>query len=223
MIYLLLIVISIVSVVVQTSLQSKFTRYSQIPLDSAMSGGEVAQRMLREHGLGNVRVTSTSGSLTDYYNPANQTVNLSDTVYCVNSIAAAAVAAHECGHAVQHATGYAALRFRTSMVPVVSIASKWTPWVILAGVMLIQVFPVLLMIGIAMFGLTTLFSFVTLPVEIDASRRAVAWLEQSGIAHGEKLAQAREALRLAAYTYVVAAVGSLMTLLYYLSMLSRRN
>lgn len=222
MIYIIFIGIAILSFVVQSSLQSKFTKYSRVPLNTPLRGHDVASMMLQSAGLGNVRVTSTSGMLSDFYNPSNQTVNLSDSVYNVNSVGAAAVAAHECGHALQHAYGYAPLKLRTALVPVVSFASQWMSWVLLAGIVLFQVLPGLFWIGIGMFALTTLFSLVTLPVEIDASRRAIQWLDSSGITQGETTAMAKDALRSAAYTYVVAALGSIATLLYYLTIANRR-
>ncbi|MBQ4139423.1 MAG: zinc metallopeptidase [Muribaculaceae bacterium] len=215
MIYIIFIVISIASFVIQQSLTSKFQKYSRIPLSQPMYGKDVAERMLRENGINNVSVTSTPGSLTDHYNPANQTVNLSSSVYGTNSVAAAAVAAHECGHAVQHAQGYAPLKLRSALVPVVSFASQWVTWIILIGIILVQVFPVIFWIGIGLFAATTLFSFITLPVEIDASQRAIQWLERTGITQGENTTMAKSALRSAAYTYVIAALGSLATLVYY--------
>ncbi len=215
MIYIIFIVISIASFVIQQSLTSKFQKYSRIPLSQPMYGKDVAERMLRENGINNVSVTSTPGSLTDHYNPANQTLNLSSSVYGTNSVAAAAVAAHECGHAVQHAQGYAPLKLRSALVPVVSFASQWVTWIILIGIILVQVFPVIFWIGIGLFAATTLFSFITLPVEIDASQRAIQWLERTGITQGENTTMAKSALRSAAYTYVIAALGSLATLVYY--------
>lgn len=215
MIYIIFIVISIASFVIQQSLTSKFQKYSRIPLSQPMYGKDVAERMLRENGINNVSVTSTPGSLTDHYNPANQTVNLSSSVYGTNSVAAAAVAAHECGHAVQHAQGYAPLKLRSALVPVVSFASQWVTWIILIGIILVQVFPVIFWIGIGLFAATTLFSFITLPVEIDASQRAIQWLERTDITQGENTTMAKSALRSAAYTYVIAALGSLATLVYY--------
>lgn len=224
MIYILMGVIFVLSLVVQNSLQSKFAKYSKVPLGVPMSGRDVANAMLQQNGCGDVQVTSVSGQLTDHFNPANKTVNLSDPVYGTNSIAAAAVAAHECGHAVQHHVGYSMLQLRTKMVPIVSFASKTVQWVLLAGIAIVELTPIPLYVGLALFALTVLFSFVTLPVEIDASHRAIKWLEGSGIASGEQLNQAKDALRAAAYTYVVAAVGSLATLLYYAAMfLGRRR
>ena len=207
--------IFILSLIVQNSLKSKFSQYSKVPLGVPMAGRDVANAMLQQNGCGNVQVTSVSGQLTDHFNPANSTVNLSEPVYGTNSIAAAAVAAHECGHAIQHKVGYSMLQLRTKLVPVVSFASKTVQWLLLAGIAIVEITPIPLYIALAMFGLTVLFSFVTLPVEVDASRRAIKWMESSGIASGEQLGYAKDALRAAAYTYVVAAIGSLATLLYY--------
>ena len=209
----------ILSMIVQNSLKTKFAKYSKVPLGVPMAGRDVASAMLQQNGCGDVQVTSVSGQLTDHFNPANKTVNLSEPVYGTNSIAAAAVAAHECGHAVQHKVGYSMLQLRTKMVPVVSFASKTVQWVLLAGIAIYELTPLPLYIALAMFGLTVLFSFVTLPVEVDASRRAVKWLEGSGIVGGEQLTYAKDALRAAAYTYVVSAIGSLATLLYYVAMI----
>ncbi len=222
-VYILFIGITIISYVVQHSLKSKFEKYSREPLDVPLTGRDVAAKMLLDNGVSNVNVTSVNGQLTDHYNPANGTVNLSDAVFSVNSVASAAVAAHECGHALQHAHGYAPLKLRTKLVPVVSFASTWITWVLLAGIMLIETFPIVMEVGIALFAITTLFSFITLPVEVDASRRAVAWLEQSGITSGEKTQHARDALHAAAYTYVVAALSSLATLIYYVMILLGRR
>ena len=222
--YLLFIGISILSYAVQASLQNKYKKYSKVPVSRPYRGCDVAAKMLHDHGINDVQVTSTKGTLTDFFNPQNRTVNLSDGVYGTNSIMAAAVAAHECGHAVQHTYGYAPLKLRTILVPIVSFASQWVTWVLLAGIIFIQAFPGILAIGVVLFALTTLFSFITLPVEIDASRRAIAWLEQSGIA-GSNVSMAKDALRSAAYTYVIAALSSLATLVYYAMILlgSRRN
>ncbi len=215
MIWIIFIAIALISYIVQANLQSKFKKYAQVPLASGMTGREVAEKMLRDNGIYNVRVTSTPGHLTDHYNPTDQTVNLSESVYNSNSVAAAAVAAHECGHSVQHAVAYGPLTMRSALVPVVSFASNCVSWVILAGILLLQTFPALLLIGIGLFALTTLFSFITLPVEIDASRRATAWLQSAGITSNYDQPMAVSALRSAAYTYVVAALGSLATLIYY--------
>ena len=214
--YLILFIgIAILSYVIQANLQSKFKKYSQVPLGNGMTGREVAEKMLHDHGIYNVRVISTEGQLTDHYNPTDQTVNLSEGVYNSNSVAAAAVAAHECGHAVQHAVAYGPLTMRSALVPVVSFASQWVQWVLLAGILLVNTFPGLLLAGIIMFALTTIFSVVTLPVEIDASRRATAWLSKAGITDYSNHTMAVDALRSAAYTYVIAAVSSLATLIYY--------
>lgn len=215
--------IFILSMVVQNSLKSKFDKYSKVPLGVAMTGRDVAATMLQQNGCGDVQVTSVKGQLTDHFNPANRTVNLSDPVYGTNSIAAAAVAAHECGHAIQHKVGYSMLQLRTKMVPIVQFASNTVQWLLLAGVLIYEITSLPLIIALVMFGVTVLFSFVTLPVEVDASRRAIKWLEGSGIASGEQLTQAKDALRAAAYTYVVAAVGSLATLLYYAAVFLRRR
>ena len=216
-VYILFGAITILSIVVQNSLKTKFAKYSKVPLGVPMAGRDVANAMFQQNGCGNVQVTSVSGQLTDHFNPANMTVNLSEPVYGTNSIAAAAVAAHECGHAIQHKVGYSMLQLRTKMVPVVSFASKYISWALVAGIALYEFSVIPLYIAIALFASTVLFSFVTLPVEIDASHRAIKWLEGSGIAGGQQLVQAKDALRAAAYTYVVAALGSLATLLYYVA------
>ncbi|HOU00981.1 MAG TPA: zinc metallopeptidase [Bacteroidales bacterium] len=215
-IWIIFIVFMILSWIVSATLKSKFKKYSKIPVDSGMSGRDVAERMLRDNGIFDVRVESVPGSLTDHYNPQTRTINLSQDVYNSRSIAAAAVAAHETGHAVQHATAYAWLAFRSKMVPVVSFSSKWVQWILLGGVILINTFPALLFAGIILFALTTLFSFITLPVEINASQRALAWLSTTGITSYENHDKAQDALKWAAYTYVIAALGSLATLLYYI-------
>ncbi len=221
--WILFIGIALVSYLVQANLQHKFKKYSQVPLGSRMTGREVAEKMLRDNGIYDVQVISTSGQLTDHYNPANKTVNLSESVYASNSVAAAAVAAHECGHAIQHARAYAPLRMRSSLVPIVSFASSWMQWVILIGMFTIHVMPGILFFGIALFAMTTLFSFITLPVEIDASRRATAWLSSAGITTYNDQPMAVDALRSAAYTYVVAALGSLATLVYYVMIFMGNN
>ena len=215
-IWIIMIGIMLLSMVVSMTLKSKFKKYSKILLDSGMSGREVAERMLRDNGITDVRIESVPGQLTDHYNPVNKTVNLSPEVYNGRSISSAAVAAHECGHAVQHAKSYAWLGFRSKMVPAVSLTSKWVTWILLAGILLIRTFPGLLLAGIVLFALTTIFSFITLPVEIDASRRALAWLSNAGITSYQNHAMAQDALKWAAYTYVIAALGSLATLLYYI-------
>lgn len=213
----------VTSFLVQQTLQSRFNNYSQIGLPSGMTGAEVAQKMLRDNGIYDVKVVPTRGSLTDHFNPATKTVALSESVYASRSVAAAAVAAHECGHAVQHALGYAPLKMRSALVPVVSFASGIVQWVLLAGVLLINVFPSLIWIGIALFATTTLFSFITLPVEINASSRAISWLSQSGITDDKTRPMAIDALKWAAYTYVTAALGSLATLFYYIGIARSRD
>ena len=221
MIWILMIVVMVLSMIIQARLKSRFEKYSEIP--TALSGAEVAQRMLQAHGIHDVKIVSVEGTLTDHYNPQTRTVNLSHDVYYGRSVAAAAVAAHECGHVVQHATGYAPLKMRSALVPVVSFANNWVMWVLLAGVVFINIFPSLIWIGIGLFALTTLFSFITLPVEINASARAVKWLDNAGIVSYETKPMAADALKWAAYTYVIAAIGSLATLLYYISIANRRN
>lgn len=213
--WILFIGIAVLSYLVQANLQSKFKKYSKIPLMNGMTGKEVAEKMLRDNGIYDVKVTSTPGMLTDHYNPANKTVNLSEGVYGSNSIAAAAVAAHECGHAVQHARMYAPLKMRSALVPIVQFSSSIVSWVLLAGILLVQSFPGLLLAGIILFATTTLFSFITLPVEINASQRALAWLSNAGITNVFNHKDAEGALKSAAYTYVVAAISSLATLIYY--------
>ena len=199
MYWIIFIGFALLSWLVSSRLQGKFEKYSKIPMPNGMTGKDVAEKMLHDH-----------------YNPANQTVNLSESVYYSNSIAAAAVAAHECGHAVQHATAYAPLRMRSALVPVVSFASNIMTWVLLGGMLLLHTFPQLLLFGIILFATTTLFSFITLPVEINASQRALVWLSNAGITNAYTHDKAEDALRSAAYTYVVAALGSLATLLYYI-------
>jgi Zn-dependent membrane protease YugP len=215
-IWLIFIVFMILSWIVSATLKSKFRKYSKIPVDNGMTGKEVAEKMLRDNGIYDVGIESVRGSLTDHYNPEKKTINLSQEVYSSRSIAAAAIAAHETGHAIQHATAYAWLGFRSKLVPPVSFASKWVQWVLLAGIFLINTFPALLLAGIILFGLTTIFSFITLPVEINASQRALAWLSNSGITSSMTHDKAQDALKWAAYTYVIAALGSLATLLYYI-------
>jgi len=225
MIYLIFGVFALLSWLVQHSLQVKFKKYSQIPLSNGMTGRDVALKMLHENGIYDVSVISVEGQLTDHYNPVDKTVNLSEGVYSSNSVAAAAIAAHECGHAVQHATAYAPLRMRSALVPIVSYTSNWIMWVLLAGIFMVNVFPALLLFGIILFGLTTLFSLITLPVEINASMRALAWLDRSGITTVSTYGPAKDALKTAAYTYVIAALSSLATLFYYIMIFmgGRRN
>ena len=214
--WILLIIVAILGFVVQQMLSSRFKKYSGVPLDNRMTGRDVAEKMLHDNGIFDVKVVSTSGMLTDHYNPSNKTVNLSEGVYASNSVAAAAVAAHECGHAVQHAHAYGPLKMRSALVPVVSFASNWVMWVILAGIVFINSFPSLIWIGIGLLSMTTLFSFITLPVEINASQRALAWLNTAGITNTSNYGMAKDALKWAAYTYVIAAIGSLVTLVYYI-------
>ena len=221
MIWIIMILVMVLSMIIQQVLKSRFDKYSEQPV--SITGAEVASRMLQAHGIRDVQIVSIPGKLTDHYDPTTRTVNLSENVYYGRSVAAAAVAAHECGHVVQHATGYAPLRMRSALVPLVSFSNSIVSWVLLAGVIFVNVFPSLLWIGIALFALSTLFSFITLPVEINASARAVKWLEGAGIVSYETKPMAADALRWAAYTYVIAALGSLATLLYYISMANRRN
>lgn len=217
-----MIIIMVLSFIVQQMLQSRFNRYSKVGLPNGMSGAEVAQKMLHDHGIYDVKVVPARGMLTDHFNPQTKTIALSEGVYASRSVAAAAVAAHECGHAVQHAMGYAPLKMRSALVPVVSFASSIVQWVLLAGVIFINSFPGLLWFGIILFAATTLFSFVTLPVEINASARAINWLSSTGITDSRTQPMAIDALKWAAYTYVVAALGSLATLFYYIG-LARRD
>lgn len=216
MYWVLFIGIAILSWVVSSRLKSKFEKYSKVRLDSGMTGRDVALKMLYDNGIYDVQVTCTPGTLTDHFNPTNKTVNLSQDVYYGNSVAAAAVAAHECGHAVQHAVAYAPLKMRSALVPVVSFASNIMSWILLLGMLLLNVFPGLMLFGIILFAATTLFSFITLPVEVNASQRALVWLKTSGVTNSYNHENAEDALRSAAYTYVVAALGSLATLMYYI-------
>ncbi|MBQ7210422.1 MAG: zinc metallopeptidase [Paludibacteraceae bacterium] len=220
--WIIFIGITLASLVVSKLLEYRFEKYSKVPLH--LTGKEVAEKMLFDNGITDVTVVSVEGHLTDHYNPQNKTINLSADVYNTASVAAAAVAAHETGHALQHAYGYAPLRIRSALVPIVSLSSKYMSWILLLGMLLINISVVPLQVGIVLFALTTLFSFVTLPVEINASQRAVAWLERSGITNSQTTEMATDALRAAAYTYVVAALSSLATLLYYILLAnSRRN
>lgn len=212
--YIIFGLIALFGWIVQSTLKNKFKKYSQLTLQNGMSGKEIAEQMLSDNGIYDVKVISTLGRLTDHYNPKDKTVNLSEAVYNQRNAAAAAVAAHEVGHAVQHATSYSWLQFRSSMVPMVSIASKLSMWIIMAG-LFIQAFPMLLPIGIILFAATVIFSFVTLPVEYDASNRALAWLDNKNMLTADEQAGAKDALKWAARTYVVAAIGALATLLYY--------
>lgn len=214
-IYIISIAFMLIGWLVSLQLKRKFKQYSEVTIGSGLSGKEIAEKMLHDNGINDVKVISVEGQLTDHYNPLDKTVNLSHDVYYGRSAAAAAVSAHECGHAVQHARAYSWLQFRSAMVPVVSFGSKWVHWVLLAGILLVNTFPSLLLIGIVMFGLITLFSFVTLPVEFDASKRAMVWLETSRTANPQELALSKDALWWAAMTYVVAALSALATLAYY--------
>ncbi len=212
--WIVLMVVMVVSYIIQATLRKRFDKYSAVGIN--MSGAEVAARMLRDNGIGDVRIQSISGELTDHYDPVSKTLNLSQSVYSERNVAAAAVAAHECGHAIQHACGYAPLKLRTSMVKVVSFCNRYVSLVLLLGVLLINITPSLLWLGIGLFAVSTLFSLVTLPVEVNASRRALVWLETTGITTYETKPMAEDALRWAAYTYVIAALGSIAMLFYYI-------
>lgn len=222
-IWFIVIAVMVASFIIQRVLQSKFDKYSDVPAPGGLTGAEVARLMLSRNGINDVDVVSIDGRLTDHYNPSDSTINLSREVFYGKSVAACAIAAHETGHAIQHAEGYGPLRLRSAMVPVVSIASNIVQWVLLLGVLMIQITPALLWLGIGLFALTTLFSFITLPVEINASVRAVQWLESSGMVDASTRPLAADALKWAAYTYVIAAIGSLATLLYYIALASRRR
>ncbi len=221
--WILIILIGVVGMVVQGMLKSRFNKYSRMVLRNGMTGKQVAEKMLHDNGIYDVQIISVRGQLTDHYNPMNKTINLSEPVYGSHSVAAAAVAAHETGHAIQHAHGYAPLKLRSAMVPVVSASSRMLTWVLMLGILTINMFPALLWFGIALFALTTLFSFVTLPVEVDASARALRWLESAGVTDMTNHREAKDALRWAGYTYVVAAISSLATLLYYVSIAMSGN
>ena len=222
-IWTITIVVMVLSFIVQQMLHSRFNKYSKVPTTNGMSGAEVALKMLHDHGIYDVKVVPARGMLTDHFDPRTKTVALSEGVYASRSVAAAAVAAHECGHAVQHALGYAPLKMRSALVPVVNFASNIVQWVLLAGVIFFQAFPGLLWCGIALFATTTLFSFITLPVEINASVRAISWLEGAGVTDYQTRPMAIDALKWAAYTYVIAALGSLATLLYYIGIARGRD
>lgn len=220
--YLILFIgIAILSYIVQANLKSKFEKFAKMPI--GMTGRDIAMKMLNDNGIYDVKVTSTPGMLTDHYNPTTKTVNLSEGVYNSASIAAAAVAAHECGHAIQHAKAYAPLKMRSALVPIVQFSSSIMTWILLIGILTVQTMPQLLLAGIILFATTTVFSFITLPVEIDASRRALAWLQMTGITNSRNHQYASSALRSAAYTYVVAALSSLATLLYYVMIYMNRR
>lgn len=221
--WILVIAVGLIGMLVQLRLKKVFAKYSKVLSPGGLTGAQIAQKMLNDNGIYDVKITSVQGELTDHYNPANHTVNLSNDVYRTNSVAAAAVAAHECGHAVQHKVGYGPLKLRTALVPAVNISSKLSMIVIIIGILIINVFPPLFWIGIAMFGMVLLFSLVTLPVEFNASSRALAWLKSSNSLSETELAQAKEALSWAASTYVVAALSSLVTLIYYITIGTSRR
>jgi Zn-dependent membrane protease YugP len=223
MIWIIFIGFALLSWWISHQLKRRFEEYSQIPTSNGMSGRDVAEKMLRDFGITGVRIESVEGHLSDHYNPANKTVNLSEDVYYGKNVAAAAVAAHECGHAVQHAKAYQWLGLRSALVPAVSFASRWMQWILLAGILMIQTFPTILLAGIILFAVTTLFSFITLPVEMNASNRALKWVMTSGVTNSQTHEKAEDALRWAGYTYVVAALGSLATLLYYISIFMGRR
>lgn len=223
MIWLIFIAVMLLSWLIQTTLQNRFNKYSRVPSPHGLTGADIARLMLRQNGINDVTVQSVRGRLTDHFNPQDKTINLSESVYGSASIAACAVAAHETGHAIQHAQGYAPLRLRSALVPVVTFANNTVQWVLLLGIILLDRFPELLWCGIALFAMTTLFSFITLPVEINASQRAVQWLDGAGIVDERTRPMAADALKWAAYTYVVAALGSLATLFYYISIANDRR
>ena len=220
MVWLIFILVMVASYIVQAVLSARINKYTNVPINA--TGAQIAQMMLEQNNIHDVSITCISGTLTDHYNPQTRTVNLSQDVYNGNNLAAAAIAAHECGHVIQHATGYAPLKLRTAAVPLVSFANKSVQWVLLLGILILQITPAMLWLGIILFAMTTAFSFITLPVEINASQRAVAWLNTANITDSTTAAYARDALKWAAYTYVIAALGSLATLLYYIS-IARRN
>lgn len=222
--FVLFIVFALASSFISNQLKRRFEEYSKIPTSNGMSGKDVAQKMLRDHGIDGVKIESVEGKLTDHYNPANKTINLSEAVYYGQNVAAASVAAHECGHALQHAAAYQWLGLRSNLVPAVSFASRWMQWILIAGILLVTTFPVILLAGIFLFAMTTLFSFITLPVEINASYRALAWIGTSGVTNSQTQLKAEDALKWAGYTYIIAALGSLATLLYYIMIfMGRRN
>lgn len=220
-IWLILILVMVGSFIIQRVLQSKFDKYSQVRSPGGLTGAEVARKMLEDNGIYDVRISCIEGQLTDHYNPETKTVNLSRDVYSQRSVAAAAVAAHECGHVIQHAKGYGPLKLRTALVPVVTFSNRIVQWVLILGIAIISLTPALLWLGIAMFAASTLFSVVTLPVETNASQRAVAWLQSSRMVDSQTAPMAADALKWAAYTYVIAAIGSLATLFYYIGMARR--
>lgn len=223
--YLIIGVVFVISLIIQNRLKAKFEHYSQVRLRNGMSGKEIAEKMLHDNNINDVQVISVPGKLTDHYNPADKTVNLSEEVYMQRNAAAAAVAAHECGHAVQHAVGYSMLQLRSKMVPIVNISSRLLQFVLMAGIVVMASSgnKTLLTLGVILFAVTTAFAFVTLPVEYDASNRALKWLESSGTLDRSEHAAAQDSLKWAARTYVVAALGSLAQLIYFASMLSGRR
>ena len=220
--FILIIIIGLVGLYVQSQLKSKFKKYSNLHLENGLSGKEIAEKMLHDNQIFEVRVISVKGQLTDHYNPKNKTINLSESVYNQRNAASAAVAAHECGHALQHATSYQWLNIRSSLVPAVGISSKFATVLLIAGIFLINTFPSLLLAGIILFAATVVFSIVTLPVEYDASNRALAWLEDSNMLTDSEQSAAKDALKWAARTYVVAALSSIATLIYYLNFYNSR-
>ncbi|MDD1525358.1 hypothetical protein CYV15_08270 [Riemerella anatipestifer] len=223
--YIILGVITLVSWLVSARLKSKFNHYSKVILSNGLSGKEVAEKMLRDNGIHDVQVVSIPGQLTDHYNPMNKTVNLSEAVYMQRNAAAAAVAAHECGHAIQHAVGYSMLQLRSKLVPIVNISSNLLQFILIGGIAVMAASgnKTLLAVGVGLFAITTLFAFVTLPVEYDASNRALKWLKSTGTVTTEEYAGAEDSLKWAARTYVVAALGSLAQLIYFASMLMDRR
>ena len=223
MIWIIFIGFALLSWLISHQLKRRFEEYSHIPTANGMSGRDVAEKMLRDFAVSGVKIETVEGHLSDHYNPANKTVNLSRDVYYGKNVAAAAVAAHECGHALQHAQAYEWLGLRSNLVPVVSFASRWMQWLLLGGILLIQTFPAVLLAGIILFAITTLFSFITLPVEMNASKRALRWVMTSGVTNVQTHDKAEDALKWAGYTYVVAALGSLATLLYYISIFMGRR
>jgi Zn-dependent membrane protease YugP len=221
---ILMVIILIPSWIITARFNNRIKKYSKMPLISGLTGRQVAERMLSENGIHDVKVTVTGGILSDHYNPQTKTVALSPDVYNGTNVAAASIAAHECGHAVQHALGYAPLKLRSALVPIVTYSSKIVTFVILGGILMINIFPGLMLAGIILFATTTVFSFITLPVEFNASTRAVAWLETAYITSTEQTVYVRDALKWAAMTYVMAAIGSLVTLIYYIMIFTgRRN
>ena len=222
--WLAFIALSIISFFVSKSVESKFKKYSHIPMNQGLTGHEVAEKMLYDNDIHDVTVQEVNGTLTDHYNPANKTLNLSHDVYHGTSVAAAAVAAHECGHAVQHATGYAWLQMRSTLVPTVNLSNRFMMWILLAGLLLVnRLGTTLLLIGIGLYAITTLFSIVTLPVEINASKRALVWLNTHNVTSPDTHRYAESALRSAAYTYIMAALTSLATLFYYIMIYNNRR